>query len=1003
MWDLAPFIRLSRRLVAAFLMCLGAMLAGTGVSHAQSRALFEPVPGNQIAAPSPEQARLLDALRKRPSTASVQLVRLNLEALSLPAMVVTLPDAGPVEVARREMMNRGDRNFAWTGEASGAAGSVTLIVRNANVTGSIRIGGKLYSLQPLGDGVHALVTVDQSKFREHPPSFREIERRGGARAPSLKAATADSRASIDAYVVYTTAAKNAVADIEATVELAVLETNQSYVNSNIYIDLGLSGAKETAYSEDGKTWTQVLADLVNGTEPSTADVHQQRDALAADVVVLLLDPSLMVPEGDDDDPKDTCGLAADIMATAASAYALVAYDCATGNYSFGHEIGHLQGARHDDDKTLTPYPYGHGYKYVSPDTSWRTVMAYNCKDGCPRLQYWSNPNINYPAVGGVPMGTASTNDNARVLNQTAATVGAFRLFKPPATLIDSVLGSGPGLAAFKERLYGAFQDPSSHNLSVMTFDGSFWLLPANANSGIKIGGTPALLTDPSGGTLYATFQSDGGDKLLITASVDAAKWGEPYEVPGASIQDAPAMAVFRNQMFIAFRSKVDSSLSYTILSQAGVSKIATAPGVTIGSAPSMAVFNDKLYVAYKANDTSKKIYITNFDGKTWAAPKVVSDAVSNYAPGLATFKDSSGAVKLYIAIWAITKYDSQLATASTTDPDKWPKLKTLPFVATASAPAFAVFNNSLYAAFSSTTPTAPRLSFTRTSDGVNWIGAPVAVLKSKSAPGLAVWSKDSKLYMEFESTNTNQYLAFTATAKGATWLSPDTRYASVQVGSAPAVAEFNGLLYSAFKTKDPYDYVAFTYSGATKAATNVPKTKSEDAPALAVFKSKLYLAYRSADKKNDVYIANFDGKAWSSPVAINAGKMFAASAPALAAFDDRLFVAFKSSKTGNKFAFSSSLDAVTWSSPSTEIDNTALSGAPALAVYNGLLFAAYQGTDAAHSLNVLNTADGVTWQPAVAYPSIPAGSAPAMAAFNGRLYLALYDPVTYLLSVTSAK
>ena len=50
-------------------------------------------------------------------------------------------------------------------------------------------------------------------------------------------------------------------------------------------------------------------------------------------------------------------------------------------------------------------------------------MAYDCSPSCPRLQYWSNPDVSY---NGVAMGTIATNNNARVLNTTAATVATFR-------------------------------------------------------------------------------------------------------------------------------------------------------------------------------------------------------------------------------------------------------------------------------------------------------------------------------------------------------------------------------------------------------------------------------------------------------------------------------------------------------------------------------------------------------------------------------------------------
>jgi hypothetical protein len=53
-------------------------------------------------------------------------------------------------------------------------------------------------------------------------------------------------------------------------------------------------------------------------------------------------------------------------------------------------------------------------------------MAYgnNCGN-CTRIQWWSNPLVVYPATGEV-MGTATHEDNARVLNLTAPTIAAFR-------------------------------------------------------------------------------------------------------------------------------------------------------------------------------------------------------------------------------------------------------------------------------------------------------------------------------------------------------------------------------------------------------------------------------------------------------------------------------------------------------------------------------------------------------------------------------------------------
>ena len=138
--------------------------------------------------------------------------------------------------------------------------------------------------------------------------------------------------------------------------------------------------------------------------------------------------------------SDFCGLADAIMATASTAFVVVYYDCATGYYSFAHELGHLMGARHDEnhDATTTPFAYGHGYEHPSSVSgqNFRTIMAYACNapTSCdPRIQYWSNPNVKY---NGVATGTAATNDNARVLIGTAATVAAFN--SPPGPDIGSI-------------------------------------------------------------------------------------------------------------------------------------------------------------------------------------------------------------------------------------------------------------------------------------------------------------------------------------------------------------------------------------------------------------------------------------------------------------------------------------------------------------------------------------------------------------------------------------
>lgn len=215
-------------------------------------------------------------------------------------------------------------------------------------------------------------------------------------------------------VGYTPSAAAASGDIASLINLAIAETNTSFTLSGVNAQVRLVGTMQVSYTESGKSYDTITNDWAGTSIPAIAAAHAQRDALHADIAVLIINQS------------DYCGEAAAIGATAANAFDIVHYSCATGYYSFGHEMGHLMGARHDlvDNSTSTPFSYGHGYQYrTSP--GWRTIMSYRCTDGScdPRLQYWSSPSLTH---NGHPMGSAASENNVAVWNARAATVAAFR-------------------------------------------------------------------------------------------------------------------------------------------------------------------------------------------------------------------------------------------------------------------------------------------------------------------------------------------------------------------------------------------------------------------------------------------------------------------------------------------------------------------------------------------------------------------------------------------------
>lgn len=337
---------------------------------------------------------------------------------------------------------------SWVGRVKGKdKGEVILVSKDGVLTGNIRVGKTLYQVRYVGNGVHAVYEIDQTKFPDldcHPDTATPVSEKSDGSlyqdepVHDVQSATADSSGTIDVMVVYTAAARSAnggTTGITNLIDLAVTETNQGYTNSGVSQSLNLVHTAEITYTESGNIQTDRNR-LQNSSDGYMDTVHSLRNTYKADIV------SLVVDNG-----GGYCGIAyiMENVSTSFENYAfnVVADNCATGYYSFGHELGHIMGARHDwyvDDTVNSPYSYNHGF--FNAADGWRTIMSYNngcsASGGCTRINYWSNPSVSY---GGDPMGVAggtSTScntgesnpdcdaDNERTLDNTDYTVSNFR-------------------------------------------------------------------------------------------------------------------------------------------------------------------------------------------------------------------------------------------------------------------------------------------------------------------------------------------------------------------------------------------------------------------------------------------------------------------------------------------------------------------------------------------------------------------------------------------------
>ncbi len=405
----------SLRLLFAYSIC-AVFLGLSGRALAQSspaRPLFHFVDTDNTDL-TDAQSRILSHLDSKKWTVAVSVVTLDEAAFGESKLVVNLGKDVNFTLDRANSTSTRERTV-WTAVTNDTIRDVTFIQRGNNVTGTIVVQDQLISLRPLGGGLHALVTRNQSEFPpDHPPEFEAAKRTFVDEPPLV-----DNRPGqvmdgvsyrIDVLVVYTQSVVEVVADVSSLIDLAIEETNKSYHDSSISASLRLVHHSQVDYRESGSFKTDVdrLAAMSDGYIDS---IHSLRNTHNADVVVMLIN----------DD--QACGRAKAIYAEAATAFAVCHHDCATGYYSFGHEILHLQGARHNPeaDPTNTPLSYGHGY--YNSAKHWRTIMSYNCPGGCTRQRLWSNPNSSF---NGDPTGTQNGHFNAKVLDATAARVAAFR-------------------------------------------------------------------------------------------------------------------------------------------------------------------------------------------------------------------------------------------------------------------------------------------------------------------------------------------------------------------------------------------------------------------------------------------------------------------------------------------------------------------------------------------------------------------------------------------------
>lgn len=133
-----------------------------------------PVFAKPIAADlTPAQSKVFQGLKNLPTSKSVTVIGVDPGKLkSGPSAVIELGGLKNLQILKKSSTEPSPGRLDWVGTVvDDLGGDATIAVNGQNVSASIRGTAGTYTIRPLGNGAHALVEIDPTKFpADHPPN-----------------------------------------------------------------------------------------------------------------------------------------------------------------------------------------------------------------------------------------------------------------------------------------------------------------------------------------------------------------------------------------------------------------------------------------------------------------------------------------------------------------------------------------------------------------------------------------------------------------------------------------------------------------------------------------------------------------------------------------------------------------------------------------------------------------------------------------------------------------
>lgn len=436
----------TKRILSNALMLFLCLISTSVFSQSADSIFFEFLPNDRNSLQS-AQLEKFKILERNPRIKKIHLTTIKnlVEHQKEGYFEFNLPELPETFTAKAKFVEKkSDEDFKWSGQLTDDLGQITLISEKGELFGHIAVADQFYELYPLGEDKYALVELDRSQFTTEECATVDSPSPGisgkDRNEPEDKRFI-NCNLPIRVLVLFTANADAAVPDIIQTSMLSIFQTNNAFQNSAVsgnFAPITMAGPIQINFNE-----TANIDNDVN-TLAGRADIQTLRNNNGADLVVILTDGNY----------AGVLGIVQQIGPNNATSYAIVEADAATGNYTFAHELGHLFGGRHEQCN-INPFgacdntagdAHGYSFTYGLFGINKRHTIMHQLIPNYSRILHYSNPNVQY---SGNNTGIVNQNNNARQINDQAATVAGFRSFIGQLTASVITQGHVPAFGYYR--------------------------------------------------------------------------------------------------------------------------------------------------------------------------------------------------------------------------------------------------------------------------------------------------------------------------------------------------------------------------------------------------------------------------------------------------------------------------------------------------------------------------------------------------------------------------